>query len=35
VGAAYHQLLELRLDHGPMSYEDARSALLEWHATHS
>jgi poly(A) polymerase len=35
VGAAYHHLLELRLDHGPMSYEDARSALLEWHATHS
>jgi len=35
VGAAYHHLLELRLDHGPMSYEDARSDLLEWHATHS
>ncbi|MCW2784641.1 MAG: hypothetical protein JWP74_1158 [Marmoricola sp.] len=30
VGAAYGFLLELRLDHGPMSYEDARTALLAW-----
>lgn len=30
VGAAYGFLLELRLDNGPMAYEDARAALLEW-----
>jgi len=30
VGKAYRHLLELRLDHGPMSYDDARAALLEW-----
>ncbi|MGH3414551.1 MAG: CCA tRNA nucleotidyltransferase [Marmoricola sp.] len=30
VGAAYRHLLELRLDRGPMSFEDARAALLEW-----
>ena len=30
VGAAYRHLLELRLDNGPMSYEDAKAALLEW-----
>ena len=28
VGAAYKHLLELRMDHGPMSPEDARAALL-------
>ena len=32
VGAAYRFLLELRLDHGPMSEEDAKAALLEWWA---
>ena len=32
VGAAYHYLLELRLDHGPMSEDDAKAALLEWWA---
>ncbi len=32
VGAAYTFLLELRLDHGPMSYDDARAALIEWAA---
>ncbi|HEX7740274.1 MAG TPA: CCA tRNA nucleotidyltransferase [Marmoricola sp.] len=32
VGAAYHHLLELRLENGPMSYDDARAALLEWAA---
>jgi poly(A) polymerase len=32
VGAAYHFLLELRLDHGPMSEDAARSALQEWWA---
>jgi poly(A) polymerase len=32
VGAAYRHLLELRLDNGPMSYEQARDALLEWAA---
>ena len=31
VGKAYKFLLELRLDNGPMSYQDAREALLEWH----
>jgi poly(A) polymerase len=30
VGAAYHHLLELRLDNGPMSYDAARAALLAW-----
>jgi poly(A) polymerase len=30
VGAAYRYLLELRMDRGPMSEEDARAALLEW-----
>jgi poly(A) polymerase len=33
VGEAYRFLLELRLDHGPMSEEDATKALLEWAAT--
>jgi poly(A) polymerase len=32
VGAAYRHLLELRLDHGPMAYDDARTALLAWAA---
>lgn len=32
VGTAYRFLLELRLDNGPMSYEQARDALLEWAA---
>ncbi|MCW2856195.1 MAG: hypothetical protein JWR52_1810 [Marmoricola sp.] len=32
VGAAYRYLLELRLDNGPMSYDDARAALLAWAA---
>jgi len=32
VGAAYRHLLELRLDHGPMSYDAARDALLAWAA---
>jgi poly(A) polymerase len=30
VGAAYRFLLELRLDEGPQSYDDAKAALLEW-----
>ncbi len=30
VGAAYRHLLELRLDQGPMSQDDARAALLAW-----
>jgi poly(A) polymerase len=32
VGEAYRHLLELRLDRGPMSEDQARSALLEWAA---
>ncbi|MCW2834136.1 MAG: hypothetical protein JWN68_2089 [Nocardioides sp.] len=30
VGAAYKHLLELRMDHGPMSEKDATAALLAW-----
>ncbi len=30
VGAAYDHLLELRLDHGPMTEDDARDRLLSW-----
>lgn len=33
VGAAYKHLLELRMDNGPMAYDDARAALLDWWAT--
>jgi poly(A) polymerase len=33
VGEAYRHLLELRLDHGPMSEDEAKAALLEWGAT--
>jgi poly(A) polymerase len=32
VGEAYKFLLELRMDEGPMSEEDARSALVKWWA---
>lgn len=32
VGAAYRHLLELRMDRGPMSEEEARVALLSWAA---
>ena len=32
VGEAYRFLLELRLDHGPMSEEDATAALRQWAA---
>ncbi len=32
VGQAYHHLLELRMDRGPMSPAEARAALLEWAA---
>jgi poly(A) polymerase len=32
VGKAYRHLLELRLDHGPMGYEEAKAALLAWAA---
>jgi poly(A) polymerase len=32
VGAAYKYLLELRLDNGPMTEEEATAALLAWHA---
>ena len=32
VGQAYHHLLELRMDRGPMTTEQAREALLEWAA---
>ena len=30
VGAAYKFLLELRMDNGPVSYDEAKAALLEW-----
>ncbi|MGZ6745586.1 MAG: CCA tRNA nucleotidyltransferase [Nocardioides sp.] len=32
VGQAYQHLLELRMDHGPMSAEDAEAALRAWWA---
>jgi poly(A) polymerase len=32
VGQAYQHLLELRLEQGPLSYDQARRALLEWSA---
>ncbi|WP_372454211.1 CCA tRNA nucleotidyltransferase [Nocardioides mangrovi] len=32
VGQAYAHLLDLRMEHGPMSEEDARDALLAWAA---
>lgn len=32
VGTAYQYLLELRLDRGPMSYDEAREALVAWSA---
>ena len=32
VGQAYKHLLELRLENGPMSYEAAKVALVEWKA---
>jgi poly(A) polymerase len=34
VGEAYRHLLELRLDRGPMSQEEATEALLAWAADH-
>jgi len=33
VGEAYRFLLELRLDKGPMTEEEAKAALLEWAAS--
>jgi len=30
VGAAYNHLLELRLENGPMTEEQATAALLQW-----
>jgi poly(A) polymerase len=30
VGEAYEYMLELRLERGPMTFEDARTALLDW-----
>ncbi|GAB2867802.1 CCA tRNA nucleotidyltransferase [Nocardioides pacificus] len=30
VGEAYKQLMELRMDNGPMGYDEARAALLAW-----
>ncbi|WP_307827992.1 CCA tRNA nucleotidyltransferase [Nocardioides sp. SYSU D00038] len=35
VGAAYRHLLEVRLDRGPMTEDEARTALLEWWASRS
>ncbi|MGI8901562.1 MAG: CCA tRNA nucleotidyltransferase [Nocardioides sp.] len=34
VGEAYRHLLELRMDHGPMSQTDAELALRTWWTTH-
>ena len=34
VGKAYNFLLELRLDHGPLSTKDATAALTTWWETH-
>ncbi|PUA81200.1 CCA tRNA nucleotidyltransferase [Nocardioides currus] len=34
VGAAYKHLLELRMDHGPMSADEAREALITWADSH-
>jgi poly(A) polymerase len=33
VGRAYRYLMELRMDRGPMSQEEATEALLAWHAS--
>ena len=33
VGRAYQFLLDLRLEHGPMPYEEAKRALLDWAAS--
>ncbi|WP_374107391.1 CCA tRNA nucleotidyltransferase [Nocardioides sp. cx-169] len=33
VGQAYHHLLELRMDRGPMTEDEAREALLAWWAS--
>ena len=35
VGQAYKFLMEQRMERGPMSFEDARSALLDWYAARS
>jgi poly(A) polymerase len=35
VGQAYKHLMELRMEHGPMSFDEARAALLDWHASRS
>jgi poly(A) polymerase len=35
VGQAYKFLMEQRMEHGPMSFDDARAALLDWHAARS
>jgi poly(A) polymerase len=35
VGEAYHHLLELRMDRGPMSTDEASAALLKWWAERS
>ena len=35
VGEAYRHLMELRLDDGPMSHDQARAALLDWWAKRS
>jgi poly(A) polymerase len=35
VGRAYHHLLELRMEHGPLSHDRAVTELKEWYAAHS
>ena len=32
VGEAYRYLMELRMDNGPMAYDDVKAALLDWWA---
>ncbi|MGI8666529.1 MAG: CCA tRNA nucleotidyltransferase, partial [Jatrophihabitans sp.] len=35
VGRAYRQLLELRMEHGPLPHDEAVAALRAWHAEQS
>ena len=33
VGRAYKHMLEIRMEHGPLSYDEARLQLLKWWET--